>query len=158
MWAVLEAFLIFVPLLLLKRILEYVENPQAGLKNLAWTFVVLMPVFKVLDLVLLGCLLFVGRRVCLRMKAIIIGEVYAKALRRRITAADMKEEGGVATEAAEERVAEARVAEERAGASGAGAGATGATGAPQPPVLLRALGYRIIPPFLFSGSENRNYR
>ncbi|CAN3363621.1 ATP-dependent bile acid permease [Diutina catenulata] len=126
LWAVLEAFLIFVPSLLLKRILEYVENPQAGSKNLAWTFVVLMPVFKVLDSVSSGCSLFVGRRVCLRMKAIIIGEVYAKALRRRITAADMKEEGGVATEAAEERVAEARVAEERAGASGAGAGATGA--------------------------------
>lgn len=88
MWAALEGFLIFVPSLLLKRILEYVDNPEQNLRQLAWTFVILMPICKIIDSTSLGCSLFIGRRVCLRMKSIIIGEVYAKALRRRVALAE----------------------------------------------------------------------
>ena len=44
-----------------------------------------MPLVKMADSIASGCSLFLGRRVCCRMKAIIIGEVYAKALRRKIT-------------------------------------------------------------------------
>jgi ABC-type multidrug transport system fused ATPase/permease subunit len=91
-WAVLESFLVFVPSLLLKRILEYVDDPLNNPKSLAWTFVFMMPLFKVTDSIVSGCSLFLGRRVCLRMKAIIIGSVYNKALRRKITVAQ-KEEG-----------------------------------------------------------------
>lgn len=89
-FAILESFIIFVPTILLKKILEYVEDPISNPASLAWTFVVLMPIFKVIDSIASGCSLFLGRRVCLRMKAIIIGEVYAKALRRRITVADVE--------------------------------------------------------------------
>ncbi|CAK7894389.1 ATP-dependent bile acid permease [[Candida] anglica] len=91
-WAVLEALLIFAPSLLLKKILEYVENPEVNSKNLAWCFVFGMPIFKMLDSISSGCSLFIGRRVCLKMRAIIIGEVYAKALRRRITVSEVSEE------------------------------------------------------------------
>lgn len=91
-WAILDSILIFAPSLLLKRILEYVENPSGSPASIAWSLVCLMPIFKMFDSLSSGCSLFLGRRVCVRMKAIIIGEVYAKALRRKITVADVEEE------------------------------------------------------------------
>ncbi|CAN3376822.1 hypothetical protein DIURU_001603 [Diutina rugosa] len=91
MWAALEGVLIFIPSLLLKRILEYVDNPEQNSRQLAWTFVLLMPICKIIDSTSSGCSLFIGRRVCLRMKSIIIGEVYAKALRRRVASAETED-------------------------------------------------------------------
>lgn len=88
-WAVVESITVFIPSLLLKRILEYVEDPVSTPKNLAWTLVCLMPFIKMIDSIASGCSLFLGRRVCLRMKAILIGEIYAKALRRKITVSEV---------------------------------------------------------------------
>mmetsp|Transcript_7000 Transcript_7000/g.8876 ORF Transcript_7000/g.8876 Transcript_7000/m.8876 type:complete len:1644 (+) Transcript_7000:14-4945(+) len=88
-WAVVGSVTVFIPSLLLKRILEYVEDPVSTPKNLAWTLVCLMPFIKMLDSIASGCSLFLGRRVCLRMKAILIGEIYAKALRRKITVSEV---------------------------------------------------------------------
>ena len=48
-----------------------------------------MPFIKMIDSIASGCSLFLGRRVCLRMKAILIGEIYAKALRRKITVSEV---------------------------------------------------------------------
>ncbi|KAK6465385.1 hypothetical protein DFJ63DRAFT_310481 [Scheffersomyces coipomensis] len=87
-WAILESMLVFGPSLLLKRVLEYVQDPSSSPGSLAWSFVLLMPLAKIIDSIASGCSLFIGRRVCLRMKAIIIGEVYAKALRRKITVSE----------------------------------------------------------------------
>lgn len=84
-YAVLQSLLIFGPSILLKYILEYVDQPSSLSRALAWTFVILMPLFKITDAISAGCSLFLGRRVCIRMRAIIIGQVYAKALRRKIT-------------------------------------------------------------------------
>ncbi|KAI5958337.1 YBT1 [Candida theae] len=84
-WAIIESMLVFGPSVLLKQVLEYVADPDSISANLAWTFVFMMPIVKVLDSICSGCSLFLGRRVCVRMKAVIIGQVYAKALRRRIT-------------------------------------------------------------------------
>ncbi|KAI5953498.1 YBT1 [Candida jiufengensis] len=89
-WAILESMLIFGPSILLKKVLEYVADPASTSTNLAWTFVFMMPVMKMLDSIASGCSLFLGRRVCCRMKAVIIGEVYAKALRRKITVTETK--------------------------------------------------------------------
>lgn len=88
-WAVVQSITVFIPSLLLKRILEYVDDPISTPKNLAWTLVCLMPFIKMLDSIASGCSLFLGRRVCLRMKAILIGEIYAKALRRKITVSEV---------------------------------------------------------------------
>lgn len=84
-WALLESALIFIPTLLLRKILEYVSDPTSTSKSVAWGLVLLMPLAKMLDSVTAGFSLFLGRRVCVRMRAIIIGQVYAKALRRKIT-------------------------------------------------------------------------
>lgn len=84
-WAIMDSIIVFFPSLLLKSVLEYVADPTSVPKNVAWAMVVLMPIAKIMDSISSGCSLFLGRRVCVRMRAIIIGEIYAKALRRKIT-------------------------------------------------------------------------
>lgn len=100
-WALLDAILIFSPSVLLKRILEYVSEPATTPATLAWLFVFLMLFLRLLDSMASGRSLFLGRRVCIRMKALIIAQVYAKALRRRITAPENK---GVTKEEQKETV------------------------------------------------------
>lgn len=85
LWALFESFIVFLPTLLLKKVLEYVTDPTITTKSVAWCLVLLMPLSKMVDSTVSGFSLFLGRRVCVRMRAIIIGQVYAKALRRRIT-------------------------------------------------------------------------
>lgn len=87
-WAVLDSVLIFIPTLLLKKVLEYVSDPSSTTRDVAWCLVILMPITKMADSVTSGFSLFLGRRVCVRMRAIIIGQVYSKALRRRITTSE----------------------------------------------------------------------
>lgn len=84
-WAIVQSILVFIPTILLKKILEYVGDQTTTSKSVAWCLVLLMPATKILDSFTSGFSLFMGRRVCVRMRAIIIGEVYAKALRRKIT-------------------------------------------------------------------------
>ncbi|OBA19390.1 P-loop containing nucleoside triphosphate hydrolase protein [Metschnikowia bicuspidata var. bicuspidata NRRL YB-4993] len=91
-WAILDSVLVFVPTLLLKSVLEYVSDQSSTTKNVAWCLVILMPLTKMADSVTSGFSLFLGRRVCVRMRAIIIGQVYSKALRRRIVTSEDSEE------------------------------------------------------------------
>ena len=72
--------------------LEYVADPDSISANLAWTFVFMMPIVKILDSICSDFSLFLGTRVSVRMKAVIIGEVYAKALRRKITVTETTSE------------------------------------------------------------------
>ncbi|EGV63978.1 Transporter of the ATP-binding cassette (ABC) [Yamadazyma tenuis] len=92
LYAVLESFLSFVPTLLLKSVLEYVADPSSLPPNVAWSLVILMPIVKIGDSLVSGCSLFLGRRVCVRMRSVLIGEVYAKALRRKITVSKVADE------------------------------------------------------------------
>lgn len=87
-----EATLLFFPSMLLKKILEYVESPETESTSLAWLFVILMVFSSPITAALSGRSLFLGRRICTRMRAIIIGEVYSKALRRRVTSSSDEQE------------------------------------------------------------------
>lgn len=91
-WALCESVLIFLPTILLKKVLEYVEDPSTTTRSMAWCLVLLMPITKLIDSLCSGFSLFIGRRVCVRMRAIIIGEVYAKALRRKISIKDVSDD------------------------------------------------------------------
>lgn len=91
LWAILESLIVFLPTLLLKKVLEYVADQSTTTRSVAWCLVLLMPLSKLADSVFSGFSLFLGRRVCVRMRAIIIGEVYAKALRRKLTTSDSSE-------------------------------------------------------------------
>ncbi|ODV59385.1 bile acid-transporting ATPase YBT1 [Ascoidea rubescens DSM 1968] len=79
------AFGMFVPSILLKVILEFIDDSNYIPLNLAWFSVFLMFGVRVLNSLLFGVSLFIGRRVCTRMRSIIIGQVYSKALRRKLS-------------------------------------------------------------------------
>lgn len=89
-WAAISGIVTFVPTLLLKVILEYIEDPEATPRNAAWLYVILLFVSGVVNALSSGQALWIGRKVCIRLRAIIIGEIYAKALRRRAGAAPDK--------------------------------------------------------------------
>ncbi|KAK9781170.1 putative ATP-dependent bile acid permease [Seiridium cardinale] len=83
LWAVLAGVLTFAPTLLLKAILEFVERPEDAPKNVLWLYVILLPISDLIRSVADGQALWIGRKMCVRIRAIIIGEIYAKALRRK---------------------------------------------------------------------------
>ncbi|CAB4255585.1 similar to Saccharomyces cerevisiae YHL035C VMR1 Vacuolar membrane protein involved in multiple drug resistance and metal sensitivity [Maudiozyma barnettii] len=83
-WAIIASFLTFSPTLLLKKILEYVDDQDSAPVSVAWLYVILMFTCKLLVAVANGQALFFGRRVCIRMKSIIVSEIYSKALRKMI--------------------------------------------------------------------------
>ncbi|KAL1861506.1 hypothetical protein VTK73DRAFT_7058 [Phialemonium thermophilum] len=66
-WAVMSGVFTFAPTLLLKAILEYIEDPAQAPRNVLWLYVILLPI-------------------CINLRAILVGEIYAKALRRKAAA------------------------------------------------------------------------
>ncbi|KIV99658.1 uncharacterized protein PV09_08713 [Verruconis gallopava] len=86
LWAALSGVLTFAPTMLLKAILQYVERPDQTPKNAAWFFVILLFVSGCLSALADGQALWIGRKICIRLRAIIIGEIYAKALKRKASA------------------------------------------------------------------------
>lgn len=85
-WAAMSGVLTFVPTLLLKAILEYIEKPEYTPRNAAWFYVMLLFVSGCLSALADGQALWVGRKICIRIRAVVIGEIYAKALKRRAAA------------------------------------------------------------------------
>lgn len=85
-YAFFSAWFTFAPTLLLKKILEYIENPGDTPRNVIWLYVILLAFSDVIRSLLDGQALWTGRKVCIQLRAIIIGEIYAKALRRKAAA------------------------------------------------------------------------
>ena len=85
-WAMISGGLTFAPTLLLKAFLEYVENPAATPVNAAWFYLGLLAISTCVKSVTDGQALWLGRKICIRLRAIIVGEIYAKALRRKAAA------------------------------------------------------------------------
>ncbi|KAI1197142.1 multidrug resistance-associated protein [Nemania serpens] len=82
-WAIFSGFLTFAPTLLLRAILQYVETPNIAPRNVLWLLVILLPVTDILRSISDNQALWIGRKICIRIRAIMIGEIYAKALRRK---------------------------------------------------------------------------
>ncbi|KAJ5099727.1 hypothetical protein N7532_006728 [Penicillium argentinense] len=82
-WTIFANMFVFVPSLLLKAILEYVENPRSTTPNAAWLYAILLFCSAIVQGVADGQALFIGRKMGVKIRAIIIGEIYAKALRRK---------------------------------------------------------------------------
>lgn len=89
-WAGLEGVLTFAPTLLLKAILEYVESPSLVPQQAAWFYVALLFASAISSSLAANAALWIGRKVCIRLRAIIIGEIYAKALKRKASASTDK--------------------------------------------------------------------
>jgi ABC-type multidrug transport system fused ATPase/permease subunit len=88
--ACLYGVLVFLPTVLLQKILEYVESPEGQPRNVVWLYVVLIPLSDVIRSFADNCALWIGRKICIKIRAIIVGEIYAKALRRRASAGKKK--------------------------------------------------------------------
>ena len=86
LWAVLSGLFTFVPTLILKAFLEFVEDPTATPINAAWFYMILLAISSCVKAITDGQSLWVGRKVCIRLQAVIVGEVYAKSLRRKAAA------------------------------------------------------------------------
>ncbi|KAJ6070500.1 hypothetical protein N7467_011819 [Penicillium canescens] len=82
-WTVFANLFVFMPSLLLKAILEYVEDPRSTTPNAAWLYAILLFCCATVQGVADGQALFIGRKMGVKIRAIIIGEIYAKALRRK---------------------------------------------------------------------------
>jgi ABC-type multidrug transport system fused ATPase/permease subunit len=85
-YAVFDGLFTFAPTLLLKAILEYIEDPETAPRNVIWLYVILLPFTDLLRSLANQQALWIGRKICIRLRAIIIGEIYAKALRRKAAA------------------------------------------------------------------------
>jgi ABC-type multidrug transport system fused ATPase/permease subunit len=85
-WAVMGGALTFAPTLLLRAILQYVEDPSVAPINVLWLYVILLPLTDILRSVCDGQALWIGRKICINIRAILVGEIYAKALRRKAAA------------------------------------------------------------------------
>jgi ABC-type multidrug transport system fused ATPase/permease subunit len=85
-YAVFSGLFTFAPTLLLKAILEYMEDPDRAPRNVIWLFVFLLSFTDILRSLADQQALWIGRKMCIRLRAVIIGEIYAKALRRKAAA------------------------------------------------------------------------
>ena len=85
LWAFFSSFLIFVPSLLLKSVLEYVEDPNLTSSATAWLYVILLPIVLMANGTAEGQALWKGRKICIKLRAIMVSEIYAKTLRRKAT-------------------------------------------------------------------------
>ncbi|OJD19343.1 hypothetical protein AJ78_00705 [Emergomyces pasteurianus Ep9510] len=82
-WTIFSGFFSFLPTWLLKLILEYLQDPENTPKNAAWLYVTLLFFCAAIQGVADGQALWMGRKLSVKLRAIIIGELYAKALRRK---------------------------------------------------------------------------
>ena len=92
-WAMLGSVCLFLPTLLLKLILEYLEDPHSTPTNAAWLYVILLFFNGTIMAVANGQGLWIGRKICIQLRAIIVGEIYSKALRRKAAASTESEFG-----------------------------------------------------------------
>jgi ABC transporter transmembrane region len=103
-WSFLGALLTFAPTLLLKAILEYMENPESGTRSTAWLYVALLAVSGVMYGIADGQAAWMGRKNGVQMESILTAgnqrkshsdrtifgltavlEIYAETLKRKLT-------------------------------------------------------------------------
>ena len=86
-WSIFSNLFTFLPTILLQAILQYVEDPTSTTANAAWLYAILLFCCGAIMGTCDGQSLWIGRKFGVKLRAIIIGEIYAKALRRKAGAA-----------------------------------------------------------------------
>lgn len=84
-FALFSSLATFAPVLMIQVILEYVDDQSSTPASLVWLYVVVLFFFKLIAAVTQSQALFIGRRVCARMRTVVISEVFTKALKGRVT-------------------------------------------------------------------------
>ncbi|EXJ91043.1 hypothetical protein A1O1_04150 [Capronia coronata CBS 617.96] len=101
-WCMLASVFMFLPTLLLKAVLEYLEHTDAIPTSAAWLYVILLFATGAVQAIGDGQALWIGRKISIRLRAIIVGEIYSKTLRRKAAAstdADVEQEKAKDTQA-----------------------------------------------------------
>ncbi|KAJ2109796.1 Transporter of the ATP-binding cassette (ABC) [Coemansia sp. RSA 922] len=93
-WTLGYIVFIFSGPFLLKRILAYMEDPSIYTREQAFWFVAGLLAGGTIATVCQSQALWIGRKIGIHIKSIIIGEVYAKSLRRRDAATGGTSDGG----------------------------------------------------------------
>ncbi|KKY19239.1 putative atp-dependent bile acid permease [Phaeomoniella chlamydospora] len=91
-WCMFSNLFTFAPTLLLKAILEFLEKPKDTPINAAWLYVILLFFAGAIQAVADGQALWIGRKISIQLRGIIIGEIYSKALRRKAASTAEAEE------------------------------------------------------------------
>ncbi|KAL8728596.1 MAG: hypothetical protein Q9181_005294, partial [Wetmoreana brouardii] len=86
LWSVCSAVFTFTPTILLKLILEYLEDPLKSSMHAAWFYVIILFLSGFLKAVAEGQASWLGTKIAIRLRAIIVGEIFSKTLRRKATA------------------------------------------------------------------------
>ncbi|KAH8816638.1 putative ATP-dependent bile acid permease [Xylogone sp. PMI_703] len=84
-WAAIMSVAMFVPAVLLRLILDYLESPDIMTRMTAWLCVAGLFVSGVLFSLADCHCEWIGRRISTKMRAILINELYTKALRRKLS-------------------------------------------------------------------------
>ncbi|KAF9891211.1 hypothetical protein FE257_004775 [Aspergillus nanangensis] len=82
-WTIFSNLFTYLPTILLRAILQYIEDPSSTTPNAAWLYAALLFFSGAIQGVADGQALWIGRKMGVKLRAIIIGEIYAKALRRK---------------------------------------------------------------------------
>ena len=92
MWSIIFIFIQYLAPNGLRLLLQYVNDRETSERpvHVAYLYVAMMAGGQVMGITAMGQCLFIGRRVCIRLRAIIIAEVFTKALRRRDVAGSVK--------------------------------------------------------------------
>ena len=85
LYASLYGVLTFVSTLLLRSILRYLEGESDASIEQAWLHVILLFIASILSAVIESRAIWIGQKVGLRLRSILMSEIYAKSLKRRIT-------------------------------------------------------------------------
>ncbi|KAJ5725678.1 uncharacterized protein N7483_007035 [Penicillium malachiteum] len=93
-WAMLFSLTSFCPAILLRVILSYVESPETVSRNDAWLCVGGLLVTGIITGISDCQCEWLGRKVSVRLRAILINEIFAKALMRRVTRPSEKKDDG----------------------------------------------------------------
>ncbi|KAK9465458.1 hypothetical protein V1512DRAFT_210824 [Lipomyces arxii] len=83
-FSVLFAIFTFTPTILVRQILRYLENPAGEPTHMAWMYVFLMLVFAFVNATCSAQALWTFRETCVRARAVIVAELYSKALKRKV--------------------------------------------------------------------------
>ncbi|GMK57331.1 hypothetical protein CspeluHIS016_0401650 [Cutaneotrichosporon spelunceum] len=88
----------------LRLLLQQIDQPEQadGYVGTAALYIAMMAIGQGLGVVVYGHALMIGRRVCVRMRSIIVGEVFAKALRRQDRSGSVKKDAEGEGESASE--------------------------------------------------------
>lgn len=101
-WAAGMSVVVFVPVLLLRLIVQYLQDPDLMQRSTAWLCVVGLLTAGVLTGLAETQCEWIGRKVSAKLRAILISEIYAKLLRKKMTVQHVR--GGNEEEAEDEDV------------------------------------------------------